>query len=76
MENWGLDYAGLVKIKPDIILLSMSVMGHSGPWRDYSGFGPAVQAFSGLSYLTAYPGGGPVGMGYSYADHVAACMPE
>jgi benzylsuccinate CoA-transferase BbsF subunit len=49
----------------------MSVMGHSGPWRDYSGFGPTVQAFSGLTYLTAYPGGPPLGMGYSYADHVA-----
>ncbi len=61
LDNLKLGYADICKIKPDIILLSMSVMGHSGPWRDYSGFGPAVQAFSGLSYLTAYPGGGPVG---------------
>ncbi len=46
-------------------------MGHSGPWKDYIGFGPTVQAFSGITYLTAYPGQPPSGIGYSYADHVA-----
>jgi benzylsuccinate CoA-transferase BbsF subunit len=72
MANWGLEYAALQKLKPDIILLSMSMMGNTGPWRDYSGYGPAVQAFSGITHLTAYPGGPPLGTGYAYADHVAA----
>lgn len=72
MANWGLDYENLKEIKPDIILLSLSAMGHSGPRRDYSGFGPTVQAFSGLTYLTAYPGGPPLGAGTAHADHVAA----
>ncbi|MDD5700675.1 MAG: CoA transferase [Dehalococcoidales bacterium] len=71
MENWGLDYPGVKKLNPDIIFLSMSVMGHSGPWRNYSGFGPAVQAFSGITRLTAYPGQPPSGIGYAYADHIA-----
>jgi benzylsuccinate CoA-transferase BbsF subunit len=71
MGNWGLDYPELIKIKPDIILLSLSVMGHSGPWRDYSGFGPAVHAFSGLTGLTAYSDGQPVGPGLAYSDHIA-----
>lgn len=72
MANWGLEYAALQKLKPDIILLSMSMMGNTGPQKDYSGYGPAVQAFSGITHLTAYPGGPPVGIGYAYADHVAA----
>jgi benzylsuccinate CoA-transferase BbsF subunit len=72
MANWGLEYAALQKLKPDIILLSMSMMGNSGPQRDNSGYGPAVQAFSGITHLTAYPGGPPLGIGYAYADHVAA----
>jgi benzylsuccinate CoA-transferase BbsF subunit len=71
MSNWGLDYLELKKLRPDIIYLSLSVMGHSGPWRDYSGFGPTVQAFSGITYLTAYPGRPPSGIGYSYSDHIA-----
>ena len=71
MANWGLDYDNLRKIKPDIIMLSMSTMGNTGPWRDYVGFGPTVQAFSGMTYLTSYRGKPPSGLGFSYADHVA-----
>ena len=71
MANWGLDYAHLKKIKPDIIMLSLSAMGNSGPWRDYVGYGPTVQAFSGITYLTSYPDKPPSGLGYSYADHIA-----
>jgi benzylsuccinate CoA-transferase BbsF subunit len=72
MANWGLDYAGLEKIKPDIIMLSLSAMGNTGPHRDYTGFGPTIQAFSGLTHLTAYPGGPPLGPGTAYADHIGA----
>jgi benzylsuccinate CoA-transferase BbsF subunit len=72
MANWGLDYENLKKIKPDIIMLSLSTMGGNGPWRDYAGFGPTIQAFSGLTHLTSYPGGPPLGLGIAYADHVGA----
>jgi benzylsuccinate CoA-transferase BbsF subunit len=72
MANWGLDYENLKKIKPGIILLSLSMMGGSGPWRDYTGFGPTVQAFSGLTYLTSYLGGPPLGPGTAHADHIGA----
>jgi len=72
MANWGLDYQNLKKIKPDIIMLSLSTMGGSGPWRDYTGFGPTIQALSGLTRLTAYPGGPPLGPGTAYADHIGA----
>ena len=71
MANWGLDYASLKKIKPDIIMLSLSTMGNTGPWRDYTGFGPTIQAFSGMTYLTSFPGKPPLGLGTSYADHIA-----
>ena len=71
MENWGLDYPELKKINLKIIMLSMSVMGHHGPWRDYAGFGPTVQSFSGFTYLTSYPGQPPLGLGYSFSDHAA-----
>jgi len=72
MANWGLDYENLKKLKPDIIMLSLSTMGATGPRRDYTGFGPTIQAFSGLARLTAYPGGPPLGPGTAHADHVGA----
>jgi len=74
MANWGLDYENLKKIKPDIIMLSMSTMGNTGPWRDYAGFGPTVQAFSGITRLTSYSDKPPSGLGLSYADHVVGLM--
>jgi benzylsuccinate CoA-transferase BbsF subunit len=77
MANFGLDYANLTRLKPGLIMLSLSAMGGSGPWRDFTGFGPTIQAFSGLTYLMAFPGGPPLGTGTAYADHVAglfACL--
>jgi len=71
MANWGLSYETLKEIKPDIIMVSMSGMGQTGPWKDYVVLGPTVQALSGLTYLTSYSQGAPVGMGYSYADPLA-----
>jgi crotonobetainyl-CoA:carnitine CoA-transferase CaiB-like acyl-CoA transferase len=74
MANWGLDYESLKKIKPDLIMLSMSTMGSTGPQRDYAGFGPTVHAFSGMTYLTSLPGKPPMGPGYAHADHVAGLV--
>ena len=74
MANWGLDYDSLKKVKPDLIMLSLSTMGNTGPWRDYAGFGPTVQAFSGITYLTSYSGKPPLGLGTSYADHIAGLL--
>jgi len=74
MANWGLDYENLKKVKPDLIMLSMSTMGNTGAWRDYAGFGPTIQAFSGITYLTSFPGKPPLGLGLSYADHIAGLI--
>jgi benzylsuccinate CoA-transferase BbsF subunit len=71
MANWGLDYPELKKLKPDIILVSLSIMGHTGPLKDYTGFGPTIQALAGITHLTAYPGKPPSGLGFSYSDHIA-----
>jgi benzylsuccinate CoA-transferase BbsF subunit len=71
MENWGMDYDSLKKIKPDIIMVSMSAMGRQSKQRDCSGYAPTVQALSGVTALTALPGGAPLGPGFAYADHIA-----
>lgn len=71
MKNWGLDYDALKKIKPGLIMASISAMGQTGPWKDFVGFGPTVQALSGITHLTSFAGGEPLGLGHSYADTVA-----
>jgi crotonobetainyl-CoA:carnitine CoA-transferase CaiB-like acyl-CoA transferase len=71
MHNWGLDYEKLKEVNPDLIMLSMSAMGHGGPWKDYVAFAPTLHALSGLTYLTSFEKDAPIGLGYAYADIVA-----
>lgn len=72
MFNWGLNYEKLVHVKKDLIMVSMSAMGQTGPWRDYVAYGPTVQSLAGLTYLTAYDRESPVGLGHAYADVISA----
>lgn len=68
MDNLGLSYDDLKKIKPDIIVASISGFGHSGPQKKYMGYGPAMAPVSGLSSLTGYKDGSPQEVGISYGD--------
>jgi len=70
MSNWGLNYEKLTEVRPDLIMVSMSGMGQTGPWRDFVALGPTIQALSGLTYLTSFKEDSPLGLGYSYADTV------
>jgi len=68
MERWGLGYADLVQVKPDIIVASMPVMGRTGPRCDYGGFGMGIEGVSGLRYLSGRRGQMPIGTGIAYPD--------
>jgi benzylsuccinate CoA-transferase BbsF subunit len=70
MRMWGMDYQSLVAVKPDIICISMSGLGHTGPLSSYVSYGPTLQALTGYTQLMAEPDGTPAGYGYSYADMV------
>lgn len=58
-DRLGLGYEALVQVKPDIIMLSSSAYGATGPYREYTGFAPHFASFSGLAYMTGYPDGDP-----------------
>jgi benzylsuccinate CoA-transferase BbsF subunit len=51
----GLDYPALQEVKPDIIYLSSSSCGQTGPHREYVGYAPNFASAAGLSYVTGYP---------------------
>ncbi len=68
MDKMGFGYEALKKIKPDIIMMSLSGYGDTGPYRDYIAYGPAQVPLSGLSSLTGYKGWPPMHSGFSYAD--------
>lgn len=62
MRNLGLDYARLKEINPRIIMVSMSCFGHTGPWRDFVGFGYVFDQIGGAAAASGYEGGPPTHM--------------
>jgi crotonobetainyl-CoA:carnitine CoA-transferase CaiB-like acyl-CoA transferase len=67
MGNFGLDYEALKKIKPDIIMVSMSGFGNTGPERDYVAYVPVMEA-AGLTSITGFNDLMPMGTGTGYGD--------
>jgi len=71
MSNWGINYEKLKEVRPALIMVSMSAMGQTGPWKDYVAFGPTLHALSGLTYLTSFEKDSPMGLGYAYGDSIS-----
>lgn len=73
MRNWGLDYASLKKIKPDIIMMSNTGYGHGdGPYSSYPAQATTQESTHGLVHITGYQGGAPLKAGHAYVDFVAS----
>jgi crotonobetainyl-CoA:carnitine CoA-transferase CaiB-like acyl-CoA transferase len=70
MANWGLDAATLHDANPRLVVLGISAMGRSGPWRDHVGFGPGLQALSGMTHACSADPARPTGLGHAHADHL------
>ncbi len=71
MKSWGLGFEELRAIKPDLIMLSTSLMGQSGPWSSFAGFGNVGAAISGYQAIVGWPDALPVGPYGPYTDFVA-----
>ena len=70
MPSWGLDYDSIRPINPGIIMLSMSGLGRTGPWKDRVSYGQTLQAWSGFTELTGFPDTDPSGPASAYSDAV------
>jgi crotonobetainyl-CoA:carnitine CoA-transferase CaiB-like acyl-CoA transferase len=62
MARLGLGYDVLKAVKPDIIMLSISSSGQSGPDAHFAGYAPLFGAWGGLSDLSGHADGPPVEM--------------
>ena len=72
MRRLELGYDDLRAEKPDIIMCSLSAFGQSGPQARYVGYGPSLDAWSGLCGLTAYEDGVPKAAGGVFPDTASA----
>ena len=55
MERLGLGYEDLIKIRPDLVVLSMPVMGPGGPYTHFTANGEQIAAAAAMHHLTGYP---------------------
>ncbi len=70
MKRLGLGFEELRVVKPDIILLSLSSSGQSGPDSHFAGYAPLFGAWGGLGWMSGYADGPPVEMRH-VMDHSA-----
>lgn len=68
-DRLGLGYKDLSKVKSDLVMISMSGYGQTGPESSYVSYGPAQVPLSGMSQLTGYRElDQPMHVGMSYGD--------
>jgi crotonobetainyl-CoA:carnitine CoA-transferase CaiB-like acyl-CoA transferase len=72
MDKLGLGYADLKTVAPEIIMFSSSGYGDSGPYHRYVTWGPNIEALSGLSNLSGFPGRTCTMTQYAYPDSLSA----
>ena len=70
----GLSYEELQKVKPDIIMLSASMGGQTGPYRDFRGHGSHMGVLLGVADLTGWPDRWPCSPGVAFSDHYTPYM--
>jgi benzylsuccinate CoA-transferase BbsF subunit len=70
MPGFGLDYAALKSMKPDIIMVSVPGLGSTGPDKNYISYAATVQGIGGFGASFGYPGGEPATPSIFMADPV------
>ena len=72
LDKYGLDYASLSALKPDLVYASVTGFGLDGPLADRPGYDYLAQAMSGFMSVTGRadgePGAGPVRAGVAITD--------
>lgn len=72
LQAYGLDYASLKDVNPDLIYCSITGFGQTGPYAKRAGYDFMIQGLGGLMSLTGRPegeeGAGPVKAGVALTD--------
>jgi crotonobetainyl-CoA:carnitine CoA-transferase CaiB-like acyl-CoA transferase len=73
LRSLGLDYESLRRIRGDVILVTQTAFGETGPLAGHGGFDGVGQAMSGAMYMTGTPGQ-PVKAAAPYVDFSTAVL--
>jgi len=72
MDAWKLGWDDLRAVNPALIMLSSCIMGQTGPWRGFAGFGRLAASLAGFQSLASWPGRPPAGPFGAYTDAIAS----
>lgn len=70
MERLGLSYSNLRKSKEDIIMISLPMFGHTGPFAGHPGLGSQLADVAGFGNITGWPDRGPSSPPGAYTDFI------
>jgi crotonobetainyl-CoA:carnitine CoA-transferase CaiB-like acyl-CoA transferase len=68
LERLGLAWSDLQAVNPNLVMLSISGFGQTGPQASRPGFGKIAEGLSGIVNLTGSAGQSPLFVGFSLAD--------
>lgn len=71
-DRLGLGYAAVSAVNPEVVYVSVTGFGQTGPHARRAGYNTIAQGMSGLMALTGMPGQPPTRAGGSIADLAAA----
>jgi crotonobetainyl-CoA:carnitine CoA-transferase CaiB-like acyl-CoA transferase len=61
MRAWGLDYEAVSQVNPDLVVISITPFGQTGPYRDWNGYDLNAYHLSGASHrYCGRPGEAPL----------------
>ena len=71
MDDLGLGWEDLRRVNPRLVMVSSQLMGSTGPWADWLGYGPSTRPAGGMTWMWNFPDGGmPPGAGVIFPDHL------
>lgn len=71
MDDLGLGWSVLRELNPRLVMVSSQLMGSSGPWSDWLGYGPSTRTSGGMTWLWNFPDGDPPpGSQVIFPDHL------
>jgi crotonobetainyl-CoA:carnitine CoA-transferase CaiB-like acyl-CoA transferase len=70
MAKFGLAYDRIAALNPGLIMVSSSLMGQTGPYAQFSGYGNVGAAMAGYQMIVGHPDEPPIGPFGPYTDYV------
>ena len=74
IQRMGMGYESAKAMRPDLIYLSVSGWGQSGPRKEYRSYGMSSAAHAGVAYMAGMPERPPAGWQFAFCDHSPAWL--